>query len=442
VYFRAAIWKRLFCKTSYKNSARNKPQRTQRTQSFKNPCILRAFAVRFIFMTQYLSAKEAAAELGIQVPTLYAYVSRGLLRSEEADGKTRARKYLREDVEALKQRKEMRRDPGKVVESALHFGSPLLESGITLIENGRFYYRGHDGVQLAHERSFAEVASLIWSSEFNDSILDVVPISVPPQPNLPIIESFQAVLPITAARDFAAYDLSAAAVTQTGARILQLLTAVFTQTSANHAIPSQIQHALTPTHETAADLFNAALILCADHELNISSFTARCVASAGSTPYAVVNAGLSALQGPKHGGYTERVTALFREAGVPRNAATTITSRLRRGEEIPGFGHPLYPAGDPRGQALIDMVAAAYPESEGLQLARGLETAVFHSIGLKPNIDFALVTLANTLQLPSGSALALFALGRIVGWIGHAIEQYQLDQLIRPRARYNGPQPL
>ena len=395
-------------------------------------------------MKQYLSAQEAAAELGIQVPTLYAYVSRGLLRSEEADGKTRARRYLREDVAALKQRKDMRRDPGKAVESALHFGAPVLESGITLIENGRFYYRGHDAIQLAQTHTFAEVAALIWSGEMEATALQIDKLPAITPPDLPVIETFQTVLPIAAAQDFAAYDLSPTAVAQTGVRILQLLTAVFThQSTITHLlIPQQLQQALAPHDKTATALFNAALILCADHELNISSFTARCVASAGSTPYAVVIAGLSALQGPKHGGYTERVEALFREAATPENAVQTIASRLRRGEEIPGFGHPLYPEGDPRGTALMQRVETTHPAADGLVLARELETAVFHSIGLKPNIDFGLVTLTHALGLPPDTALALFALGRIVGWIGHAIEQYQVDQLIRPRARYNGTQPL
>ncbi|MBE2221940.1 MAG: citrate synthase family protein [Anaerolineae bacterium] len=395
-------------------------------------------------MKQYLSAKEAAAELGIQVPTLYAYVSRGLLRSEAADGKTRARRYLRKDVTALKQRKEMRRDPSKAVESALHFGAPVLESGITLIENGRFYYRGHDVIHLAQTRSFAEVVSLIWTGDFDANVLQTDPFVLPPLPDLPAFEAFQAVLPLAAAPDFAAYDLSATAVTQTGARILQVITAVFAQktVTTSQPIPQQLQQALAARDDAAADLFNAALILCADHELNISSFTARCVASAGSTPYAVVNAGLSALQGYKHGGYTERVEALFQEAGLPENVARTLASRLRRGVEIPGFGHTLYPEGDPRGAALLAMIETVYPESKGLLLARALETAVFHSIGLKPTIDFGLAALTYTLDLPSGSALALFALGRMAGWIGHALEQYHVDQLIRPRARYIGTLPL
>lgn len=395
-------------------------------------------------MTQYLTAKEAAAELGIQLPTLYAYVSRGLLHSEEASAKTRARRYRREDVEALKQRKEMRRDPDKAVASALHFGAPVLESGITLIENGRLHYRGYDAIQMAQERAFAEAAAFIWSGTFDADILSVTPPEISAPPGLPPVHAFQAVLPLAAAQDYIAYDLSPTAVTQTGARILQLLTAVFTgqfNLAASQSIPRQLQQAFIPAQETVADLFNAALILCADHELNLSAFTARCVASAGSTPYAVVNAGLSALQGPKHGGYTERVEALFKEAAAPEKASHTVASRLRRGAEIPGFGHPLYPDGDPRAEALLRWVETACPESEGMQLVRKLETAVFHNLGQKPTIDFAVVALCHTLHMPPDSALALFALGRTVGWIGHAIEQYQLDQIIRPRAHYHGPPP-
>jgi citrate synthase len=188
-------------------------------------------------------------------------------------------------------------------------------------------------------------------------------------------------------------------------------------------------------------LLNVALILCADHELNVSSFTARCVASAGSTPYAVVMGGLAALQGHKHGGYTERVEALFREAGAPSGARAAIASRLKRGEGIPGFGHRLYPDGDPRGQALLQMVSAVYPGRAAVALAQAIVSEVAQATGARPNLDFGLVALARALALPPGTALALFALGRTIGWLGQAMEQYQRDQMIRPRARYVGPQP-
>jgi citrate synthase len=230
--------------------------------------------------------------------------------------------------------------------------------------------------------------------------------------------------------------LSAGAVAQTGARILRLLTAVAAGQPVETTIAQTLQQAWLPDQAWAADWLNMALVLCADHELNVSSFTARCVASAGATPYGVVLAGLAALQGSKHGGHTERVEALLREA--EGGAETAVVSRMRRGESIPGFGHRLYPDGDPRGRLLLETVQARLGEQPVVKLAQALETAVFQTTGQLPTIDLGLVVMAQALGLPPGTALTLFALGRTVGWIGHAIEQYALDQLIRPRARYVG----
>src|SRR5215210_259425 len=114
---------------------------------------------------RYLSAGRGAEELGVSLPTLYAYVSRGVVRSEAVEGKGRARRYRTEDVRRLKERKERRRDPDGVVEGALHWGTPLLESGITLIDGGGLYYRGRDVVDLAEEKSIEEVAAFIWTDD-------------------------------------------------------------------------------------------------------------------------------------------------------------------------------------------------------------------------------------------------------------------------------------
>ncbi|HLF91479.1 MAG TPA: citrate synthase, partial [Anaerolineales bacterium] len=189
------------------------------------------------------------------------------------------------------------------------------------------------------------------------------------------------------------------------------------------------------------DLLNLALVLCVDHELNVSSFTARCVASAGSTPYGVVIAGLAALQGYKHGGATGQVEAFLQEAGTFDGVRRAIAARIKRGEIIPGFGHKLYPDGDPRGVVLVEQTTFHYPDSPAVALGRAVieEIAALH--GLRPTVDFGLAMLAGALGLPPGSALTLFALGRTVGWIGQALEQYDLDTLIRPRARYTGAIP-
>src|SRR5829696_4161040 len=109
---------------------------------------------------RYLSAGRAAEELGVSLATLYAYVSRGMVRSEAVEGKKRNRRYRAEDVRRLKERKERRRDPDGAVEGALHWVTPMMESGITLIDDGRLYYRGRDVVVLAEEKSIEEVAAL------------------------------------------------------------------------------------------------------------------------------------------------------------------------------------------------------------------------------------------------------------------------------------------
>lgn len=402
-------------------------------------------------MAQYLSAKEAAAELGISLPTLYAYVSRGLIRSESTGDDHRARRYSAEDVQKLKTRKDSRQNPERVAEAALHLGTPVMESGITLIENGRLYYRGQDAIQLASSETVERVAALIWTGDldtpiaalsaaggFSDRLLE----TMHDFRALSAFQRFQIALPIVASQDIAAYDLRPETVVQTGGRILKvmaLLASGFPIGTGN--IAEHLSRTWCKEDERAAVCLNASLILCADHELNASSFTARVVASTNATPYAVIQAGLAALGGHKHGGHTERVTALLREAGGAKGINATMAGRLRRGEMIPGFGHFLYPDGDPRGRELLRLVMEWYPDSEAVEIAQAGIDAAEKLIGEAPTIDFALVILARALGLAEDAPLTLFALGRTIGWIGHAIEQYAADRIIRPRARYVGVMP-
>ena len=384
------------------------------------------------------------------MPTLYAYVSRGIVRSEAVEGKGRARRYRAEDVRRLKERKDRRRDPEGVVEGALHWGMPVLESGITLIDGGGLYYRGCDVVDLAGEKSIEEAAALIWMGD--EAMARAL---FPPEmsgPSLRIrnvvdsvtgltpVEVFQVLLPVAAAEDPAAYDLRPDAVARTGARILRLMTDVVAGESMS-GLAGTLQRGWSPDSPGAADLLGAALVFCVDHELPVSTFAARCVASSEATPYAVVLAGLAALGGVKHGGEIELVQAFLREVEDAGDARAVISGRLRRGERIPGFGHSLYPEGDPRGAGLLRLTARAYPESVAVVLSDNVAGEMLRLMDEHPTLDFALATVARTLALPPGGAVALFALGRTVGWIGHAIEQYRSGSLIRPRARYVGEQP-
>ena len=112
-------------------------------------------------------------------------------------------------------------------------------------------------------------------------------------------------------------------------------------------------------------------------------------------------------------------------------ARAAITARLAEDRGLPGFGHPLYPQGDPRAAALLARFAPT-------PILGALSEAVGTFTGQAPNIDFALVCLAETLKLPTDAPFALFATARCAGWIAHAIEQVQGGGIIRPRARYTG----
>lgn len=395
-------------------------------------------------MKQYLTAQEVAGELGISVQTVYAYVSRGLLHSESAG--SHAHRYRRDEVEALKSRREGRRNPASVAAGALSWGTPVLESAITLISDDALYYRGRDVTRLARTASFEQVAALLWLGHpdqggalFADARIGPV---AAPAADLPPLDRFAAALPLAAAGDLSAFDLRPAALTRAGARIIRVLAVVATGSQPQSpALADTLAASWRPGDDRASSIFNAALILCADHELNVSSFTARCVASAGAPLYAVVMAGLAALGGLKHGKQTELTALFLDELAGAGDIRAALARKIRLGQPLPGFDHMLYPNGDPRGRLLLDLLAEAYPAAPALALAREVAAATLELLGDHPTLDFGLATLERALGLPAGGGLMLFALGRTAGWIGHAIEQYAADTLIRPRARYVGERP-
>jgi citrate synthase len=184
-----------------------------------------------------------------------------------------------------------------------------------------------------------------------------------------------------------------------------------------------------------------ALVVSADHELNASAFAVRVAASAGADLYACVCAGLAALSGPRHGGSCDRVEALVAEAGREARAAAVVRGRMRRGEAIAGFGHPLYPGGDPRAEVLLETARDLAPRAPALATVAALIDAMRDAGREPPTIDVGLVAIAAVLDLPPGSAAGLFAVGRSAGWIAHALEQREAGFLLRPRARYTGPPP-
>jgi citrate synthase len=394
--------------------------------------------------SDWMIAAEAAKRLRIHRATLYAYVSRGLIRSEALPGRERERRYSREDVERLRRRNGERRDPQKAGRT-LQWGVPILESAITLIADGKLYYRGRDASGLARTASLESVAALIWSgsaeSDVSDTPLHVIS-GAHSSAELPFIARAQCVLAMVAERDPLAYDLRPRSVASTGWRILNLLTSVAAETAElEETVDQTLAASWAGGRPPADELIRAALILSADYDLNVSAFTARCIASAGSNPYAVVIGGLTAMEGSKHGGAAVRVKNLFEDLRRRRDLRRALSDRLRSGEAVEGFGEELYPGGDPRAATLLAMLRKRFGKSAELAFAESLATAGQSLTGEKPTFDFALAALCRVLRLPPGTPLTLLAIGRAIGWIGHAIEQYALDGMIRPRAIYVGLPP-
>jgi citrate synthase len=397
--------------------------------------------------TEWLSSKEAARRLGVSAATLYAYVSRGLLRSEGTDGQ-RERRYRADDVAQLKRRRDVGRKAESIAANALDFGTPVLESSLTLIENGRLFYRGQEATRLARNSSLEQVAQLLWDCDDRP----FGPKNLPPMSAalrgawqaaaaLPPVDACLVLLPAAARWDHPSWVDDRPAMLETGVRILRLLTAAVTgQSLSDRPVHEQVAAAWNVPADLAP-LIRAALVLSADHEFNASAFAARVVASTGANLYASTIAGLVAINGPRHGGLTRRVAQLFPALREASDLDTELARRVRERIYIPGFGHQLYPDGDTRAVALFEMMGEFIPDNPELAFARRVAQSVERQIDRKPTVDFATVTLERALGLPRDSALALFLLGRTVGWIAHAIEQAAHGALIRPRARYTGPRP-
>lgn len=389
-------------------------------------------------MTEFnlLTARQAADRLGIKLDTLYAYVSRGRLQSVSIPG-TRERRYRVEDVEALQATREGER-PARGAESEALM--PVIGSSICLIDNGRLFYRGIDAIRLSEVATLEDVATLLWRAEKGADLNADPPDAFSGNISASgLIERCQFSLAIMADEDLPAVDLTRTGVIRTGWRILRVLAG---SVALLPALPEPVHRRLAAAwrlDETGAEILRRCLVLIADHELNASTFVARCVASTGATPYAVVSAALSALSGRRHGGASARAEALFAELARGGDAMTVMAGRLARGEDLPGFGQFLYPAGDPRAATILAALTRTLPEASAL--IESAAAAGTRLTGRQPNVDFALAAAATSLALPRNAALALFILGRTVGWIAHAIEQYESGILIRPRARYTGILP-
>lgn len=413
--------------------------------------------------SEFLGAREAARLLDVKLSTLYAYTSRGLIQSVPGV-KGRSRRYRRADLERLCARRDARAGHGPVAAAALRQGEPVLDSSITLIsiEEGPIY-RGKAAVALAREgASFESVAEGLWSGSW---AAEIDPGAWIPEGLGFELEPFRALLPesvgplsilslgisLWAARDPGRFSWHREAVLPRVRTLLRRCAALLAMGRDDTSAETGIRASLVAPDLASAiaasfsrqlsgrelQALNRALVLAADHELNASTFAARVAASTGADVYGCILAALAALSGPRHGGAADRVDALLEEAGDASRVQAVVHDRQRRGEMIEGFAHPIYaPHPDPRGVLLIEIARSLETAQPGLQSALALVDAMEEGGFGGPTIDVGLVAIARALGFSSGSAAALFAMGRFAGWVAHAIEQYEAGYLVRPRARY------
>jgi citrate synthase len=380
----------------------------------------------------FLTATAAADRLGVSKRTLYAYVSRGLLSSEAGPGPSRARRYPASAVDALRADRERRADRRLAAHGALHWGLPVVDSALTLIEGGHLYYRGEDATTLSRSSRFEDACWTLWQ---DPGRCPDIAASVPPDGRQPANPIPRMADHLTRQARTSVITMGSLATRDAGPA-LRVVAGLFAALGATGR--GSLAERLADGWEVPerADDINGALVLCADHELNISAFTARCVASADARLEYVLLAALCAFSGGRHGGATEAVAALFRDARTI--GPVRAIDRALTGGSLPGFGHPLYPDGDPRGSELIARARQIGDLAPDIEELIGI---VAEQLGLRPTVDAGLVVLAESAGLPPDAAPALFALGRSAGWIAHALEGASDDQLIRPRARYVGPAP-
>ena len=392
----------------------------------------------------YLSAREAAAELAISPATLYAYVSRGLIRSEPAPD-SRSHRYRAEDVRGLKER----RAPSTVEPRGFRSFDPdlpVMDSAIATITEEGAIYRGVNCVDLSEKDTLEHTATLLWDVTGVDPFAadncphvsdEMRAIAEAARRAAPIDRAI-AVLALATSADPGAFTRAPEGRAMVGARIVRLLVATMLNAEpSSELLHQQIAKAWAPDNKHAPDLIRRALVLLADHELNASTFTVRCAASTGLNLYDSVIAGLAALKGPMHGGAGVLASRLVKTL-IDQDAEPVIRERVALGERFAGFGHGVYKRGDPRAMSLLNALTRA---GAARKFTREVPERIAEATGEFVNIDYALAVLAHSLRLAPGSELRLFAMARTVGWIAHASEQLQFGRLIRPRARYVGPAP-
>jgi citrate synthase len=196
--------------------------------------------------------------------------------------------------------------------------------------------------------------------------------------------------------------------------------------------------------EREARIFDIAMMLHAEHEMNASTFTARVVAGTGADLTAAVVAAIAALSGPLHGGANAAAMELFEQFGSAERTPAAVHEMLERKAKLFGFGHPLYRAYDPRAtilKRLSEELSQQAGEPNWFAITEAAERTVFEAKGLYPNVDLYSASVYRYLGIPTDMFTPVFAASRIAGQAAHVLEQESDNRIIRPSASYVGEPP-
>jgi citrate synthase len=409
-----------------------------------------------------LTAKQAAARLGVKVETIYAYVSRGLLeRISSEDGRT-----------SLFDARHVERLAGKRKGGAKTGGlSVVLGTGLTSIESERLSYRGLDAADLARRSPFEAVADWMWLGEAKPgSDLEVrapwhateeaINAGRVAQEALPsgtgTSDRLRVIASVVSTTDPMRFDTSPDAVAVTARRLISALVDCLPLRSVESSpalhlddrgpvedsIASRLWPRLSAETATRSDLasLNAMLVLTLDHGLAASTMAARVAASVRADPYSIVAAGLATLSGPLHGGAAAKVHRLLTLVDRPEHAVAVLGDYLRREKTIPGFGHLIYKGWDPRARILLEFIRASQADAQRLEVIECILELLLDRASVFPNIDFTIGALTYLAEMVDGAGETIFGIARTAGWLAHALEEYQESPLrFRPRAHYIGP---
>lgn len=396
-----------------------------------------------------LTAEQTAERLGIKLETLYAYVARGLLdRTRTAAGST----FDPLEVEAFAAARRRTAAPT----AARSEGRPLMviETDFALIDDGELFYRGRPAAELAHE-PFEAVARWALSGQWDPAaqfaagpglesarrVADALP------PGAGDRDRQLVAVTALAAADPLRTSLDPEAVAGAAERLIAGMVEVLPVRSSPVAttLAAELWSRLTPRPPSPQLLrtLDAALVLLLDHDLAVSTLAARAAASARATPYAVVVAGLGALDSPLHGNASRAAQRMLARVAAGEQPSRVVADAVADGRgPVPGFGQPLYPAGDPRARILLGMLADDPAGAPVVEAVDAVAALLHDRTGTAPNSDLALAALALAGGMADDAGEVIFATARTAGWIVHALAEYRERPLrLRPVGRYTAPPP-